>query len=127
MDRLLSLDPVRDNIVNEMFPLGLCQPVVLLMAFEQVQQQAKRHRPDLILRQVKLGDAKIKQPGKQLFVAYPTCAFFGFVSLSMLRFVPRYSASVMAVLYSPRSEGTVRSSTSSVVRTCFGLSACFRL
>lgn len=38
MDRLLSLDPVRDNVVNEMFPLGLCQTVVLLVAFEQVQQ-----------------------------------------------------------------------------------------
>ena len=38
MDRLLSLDPVRDNVVNEMLPLGFCQPVVLLVAFEQVQQ-----------------------------------------------------------------------------------------
>lgn len=38
MDRLLSLDPVRDNVVNKMLPLGLCQPVVLLVAFEQVQQ-----------------------------------------------------------------------------------------
>lgn len=38
MDRLLSLDPVRDNVVNEMLPLGLCQPVVLFVAFEQVQQ-----------------------------------------------------------------------------------------
>ena len=38
MDRLLSLDPVWDNVVNEMLPLGLRQPVVLLVAFEQVQQ-----------------------------------------------------------------------------------------
>lgn len=38
MDCLLSLDPVRDNVVNEMLTLGLCQPVVLLVAFEQVQQ-----------------------------------------------------------------------------------------
>ena len=38
MDRLLSLDPVRDDVVNEMLTLGLCQPVVLLVAFEQVQQ-----------------------------------------------------------------------------------------
>ena len=38
MDRLLSLDSIRDDIVNEMLPLGFCQPVVLLVAFEQVQQ-----------------------------------------------------------------------------------------
>ena len=38
MDRLLSLDPIRDDIVNEMLPFGLCQTVVLLVAFEQVQQ-----------------------------------------------------------------------------------------
>ncbi len=110
-----------------MLPLGLCQTVVLLMAFPQIEEKAERHQPELVLRKVQLCDAKIEKPGKQLLIAYPTYTFFGSVSLSMLRLVPRNIASVIAVLYSARSDGTVKSSTSSVVRTGLGLSLCFRL
>ena len=52
-------DSVWDNIVDEMLPLRCRLTVVLLMAFPQVEEQSKRHRPDLILRQVKLGDTVI--------------------------------------------------------------------
>ena len=65
-------------------------PVILLVALPQIQQQTKRHQPHLILRQMKVGKAVIEKPGKQLRVGdrYPTCAFFGFFSLSTFRLVP---------------------------------------
>jgi len=76
---------------------------------------------------MELGDAVIKEPGKQLFVAYPAAVFFESSSLSILRFVPLYMASVIAALYSARSEGTVRSSTSSSVSRGFFSSLFLRL
>ena len=65
-------------------------PVILLMAFPQIQQQTKRHQPHFILRQMKVGKAVIEKPGEQLCVGdcYPTCTFFGFFSLSTFRLVP---------------------------------------
>ena len=54
-----------------MLPLGFRYPVILLVAFNEIEQQTEGRRPDLILRKMKLGDAVIKQPGKQLFVRYP--------------------------------------------------------
>lgn len=72
-------------------------------------------------------DINSVQTGKQFFVCYPTCAFFGSFSLSILRFVPLYKASIIADLYSARSDGTVRSSTSSSVSKDFLLSLFLRL
>ena len=54
-----------------MLPPGLGYPVVLLVAFNEIEQQTEGRRPDLILRKMQLGDAVIKEPGKQLFVRYP--------------------------------------------------------
>lgn len=79
---------VRDDVLDIILPFGFCLSVILLVAFPQVEEQTKRHRPKLLLRQVKLGDAVIEKPGKQFLVCYPTCAFFGSASLSILRFVP---------------------------------------
>ena len=31
-------DSLRDNVINEQFPLGLCQPVILFVTFPQVEQ-----------------------------------------------------------------------------------------
>lgn len=74
--------------------------VILLVALPQIQQQTKRHQPHFILRQMKVGKAVIEESGEQLRVGdrYPTCAFFGFFSLSTFRLVPLQSASMMAVL-----------------------------
>ena len=65
-------------------------PVILLVTLPQIQQQAKRHQPHLILRQMKMGKAVIEKPGKQLRIGdrYPTCAFFESFSLSTFRLVP---------------------------------------
>ncbi len=46
--------PVRDNVINEIFPLRFCLTVVLLMAFPQVEQKTKRHQPHFVLRKMKL-------------------------------------------------------------------------
>ena len=93
-----SLNPIRDDIVNKVLTLGLCLAVPLLVALPQIQEQTKRHQPHLIHGKMQVSDAVIKKPGKQFLVCYPTCAFFVSVSLSMLRLVPLYRASVMAVL-----------------------------
>lgn len=50
---------LRDNVIYESLPLGDCLPVILLVAFPQVEEQTKRHRPKLLLRKVKLTDAVI--------------------------------------------------------------------
>lgn len=65
-------------------------PVILLMAFPQIQQQTKRNQPHLILAEMKVGKAIIEKPGKQLRIGdrYPTCAFFASFSLSTFRLVP---------------------------------------
>jgi len=44
-----SLNPIRDDIVNKVLTLGLCLAVPLLVALPQIQEQAKRHQPHLIL------------------------------------------------------------------------------
>ena len=83
-------NPLRDNIVNVVFVSGNSPPVILLMAFPQIQQQTKRHQPHLILAEMKVGKAVIKKPGKQFRIGdcYPTCAFFVSFSLSTFRLVP---------------------------------------
>ena len=53
---------------------------------------------------MKVGDAEIKKPGKQLPVGYSASGFFGSVSLSTFRFIPFIIASVIASLYEARSE-----------------------
>ena len=65
-------------------------PVILFVAFPQIQQQTERHQPHFILAEMKVGKAVIKKPGKQLRIGdrYPTYAFFGSFSLSTLRLVP---------------------------------------
>ncbi|MBQ4370067.1 MAG: hypothetical protein II784_03600 [Oscillospiraceae bacterium] len=90
----MFLDTDRDYFVYEQLSLRLCLSYVLLMALPQIEQQSERHRPDLILGKMKLGEAVIKEPGKQLFVRYPTTAFFESPSLSTFLFVPLYIASV---------------------------------
>ena len=84
----MALYPGRDDIVNEILPLGDCLPGVLPVAFPQIQQQAEGREPRFVHGKVKLGEPVIQQSGKQLLVAYlggsfyPTAAFFGSVSLS---------------------------------------------
>lgn len=65
------LYPSGNNLINEMLPFGLRYPVILLVALHEIEQQTEGRRPDLILRKKQLGDAVIKEPGKQLFVRYP--------------------------------------------------------
>ena len=86
----LNSDAVRDNIVNVVFVSRNSLPVILLVAFPQIQQKSKRHQPHLILRQMEVGKTVIKKPGKQLRIGdrYPTCAFFESFSLSTSRLVP---------------------------------------
>ena len=83
-------NPVWDNIVDIVLSRWGGLPVILLMAFPQIQQQTKRHQPHLILRQMKVGKAVIEKSGKQLRIGncYPTCAFFESFSLSTFRLVP---------------------------------------
>lgn len=60
-------NPRGNNVVYKMLPLGLRYPVILLVTFHEIEQQIEWRRPDLILRKMQLGDAVIKEPGKQLF------------------------------------------------------------
>ena len=73
-----------------MFSCRCSLPVILLVAFPQIQQKSKRHQPHLILAEMQVGKAVIKKPGKQLRIGdrYPTCAFFASFSLSTFRLVP---------------------------------------
>ncbi len=86
----MNSDPVWDNVVDVMLSCRGGLPVILLMAFPQIQQQTKRHQPHLILRQMKVGKAVIEKPGKQLRIGdcYPTGTFFASFSLSTFRLVP---------------------------------------
>ena len=54
-----------------MLPPGLGYPVILFVAFNEIEQQTEGRRPDLIPRKMQLGDDVVKEPGKQLFVRYP--------------------------------------------------------
>ncbi len=81
----------------------------LLVRLPPVKQVTKRHEPHLLLRAAELAHPVIDEPGKQLFVAYPACAFFpASSSLRMYRAVPRYMASMIAPLYFAKSAGEVR-------------------
>lgn len=42
--------------------------VILLVTLPQIQQQAKRHQPHLILAEMQMGKTVIEKPGKQLCV-----------------------------------------------------------
>ena len=87
---LAKSDSVRDNIVNIVLMRRGGLPVILLVAFPQVEQQAERHQPHLILAEMQVGKSVIEKPGKQLRIGdcYPTCAFFESFSLSTFRLVP---------------------------------------
>lgn len=96
---ILSLDPIGYDFVDVILAFGFCKTVELFVNLPLVQQMADRHQPDLLLGSVKEGYAIKNQPGKQLLVAYPTCAFFeDSSSLSILRFVPLNIASIMQFL-----------------------------
>ena len=56
---LAKSDSVRDNIVNIVLMRRGGLPVILLVALPQVEQQAERHQPHLILRQMEVGKAVI--------------------------------------------------------------------
>ena len=82
-----------------MLTLRFCQTIKLLIYLPLVEQMTQRHKPDLPLGPVQQSHAVKNQPGKQLLVAYPTCAFFeDSSSLSILRFVPLNIASIMQFL-----------------------------
>ncbi len=99
-----SIQPEWNHLVNEVFDLRLLDPEELLVAGPQIEQQPERRQPHLVLCEVQLNDAVVKEPGKQLFVCYPARLFFPPPSsLSTLRCVPRVMASMMASLYSARS------------------------
>lgn len=85
------------------------------------------HEPHLILRKVQMCKSVIKKSGKQLIVCYPTFVFFESNSLSIFLFVPLCIESIIAFLYSARSNGEVKSSTSSSQSKGFLLFGFFRL
>lgn len=51
MIRILEdcLYTLRNNIINIVFPFGLCHTVILFMTFNKVKQQTERHQPHLAL------------------------------------------------------------------------------
>lgn len=55
----LNLDSVRDNIVNVVLVCWDSLPVILPVALPQVEQQAERHQPHLILTEMKVGKTVI--------------------------------------------------------------------
>ena len=93
------------------------------MALSEIHEQTKRHQPEFILLKMHLADSVIEKPGKKLLVTYPTCVFFELSSLSILRLVPQY----MASLYFVSSIGEVSSSISSAVSSSFLSSGDLRL
>ena len=117
----------RNYIINIRLHIRLCDSFILLMTFPQIQQQPERHEPYFFLRQTQMRETVIKQPGEKLLIAYPAVMFFTVSSLSIFRFVPRRSASVIADLYSARSPGEVSSSTVSSVSSSFGCALSRRL
>ena len=86
----LNSEPIWDNVVDVMLSCRGGLPVILLVAFPQIQQQPKRHQPHFILAEMKVGKAVIEKLGKQLRIGdrYPTCAFLASFSLSTFRLVP---------------------------------------
>lgn len=98
-----SIKPGRNDLIDEVFHMGLFDTEELLMAGPQIEQQPERRQPHLVLREAQLNDAVIKEPGKQLIVCYPATVFFPSSSLSTLRLVPRIMAFMIASLYSARS------------------------
>ena len=117
----------RNNIINRQISFRLCNAVVLSMTFPQVKQEPKGHQPHLILRKIQMCKSVIKKSGKQLIVCYPTFVFFESDSLSIFLFVPFCIESIIALLYSARSNVEVKSSTSSSQSKGFLLSRFFRL
>jgi hypothetical protein len=94
-----SLDTAWYDFINVVLPLWFCQTFELLIYLPLVEQVPQRHEPDLRLRPMKQSHTVKNQPGKQLIIAYPTCAFFeGSSSDSILRFVPLNIASMMLFL-----------------------------
>lgn len=81
------------------------------MTFKQVKEKSERHKPCFVNGQIQLDYTVIKKSGKELLVTYPTAVFFELSSLLMFRFVPLYIDSIIAVLYSAKSNGDVKSST----------------
>ena len=53
-----------DNIVNKDITFGLCHSVIMFVTFNEVEQQAKRHQPHLVLRQIEVCDAVVQKPGE---------------------------------------------------------------
>ena len=117
----------RNNIINRQISFWLCNAVVLSMTLPQIKQKSERHQPHLILRKIQMCKSVIKKSGEQLIVRYPTFVFFKSDSLSMFRFVPFCIETIIVFLYSARSNGEVKSSTSSSVSNGFLLSRFFRL
>lgn len=120
-------NPIRNNIINASNSFWLCNAVVLSMTFPQVEQKSERHQPHLILRKVQMCKSVIKKSGEQLIVRYPTFVFFESDALSIFLFVPLFIESIIAFLYSARSNGEVKSSTSSSQSKSFLLFGFFRL
>ncbi len=77
------------DFIDVKLTLRFCQTVKLLIYLPLVEQMTQRHKPDLRLGPVQQSHAIKNQPGKQLLVAYPTCAFFeGSSSDSILPLFP---------------------------------------
>lgn len=96
---ILSLYANRYDFVDVILAFELCQTVKLLVKLPLVEQMSDRHQPHFGFRPTEQGYAIKNQPGKQLFVAYPTNAFFeGSSSLSISRLVPLNIASIIASL-----------------------------
>ena len=94
-----SSDAAWYDFIDVMFTLRFCPTVKLLIYLPLVEQMTQRHKPNLQLRPVQQCHTVKNQPGKQLFVAYPTDTFFeDSSSLSILRFVPLNIASIMQFL-----------------------------
>jgi len=88
-----------NNLIDSVLTFYSCEPVELFVNLPLVEQVTDWHQPGLLLGPMEERYTIKNQSGKQLFVAYPTCAFFeGSSSLSTFRFVPLYMASMMAFL-----------------------------
>lgn len=117
----------RNNIINRQIPFRFSNAVILSMTFPQIKQKSKGHEPHLILQKIQMCKSVIKKSGEQFIVRYPTFVFFEVCSLSIFLFVPLCIESIIALLYSARSNGEVKSSTSSSVSNGFLLFGFFRL
>ena len=69
------------------------------MATPQIEEQPNGHEPEIFHAHAHRYRSEIVKSGKGFFVRYPTATFFALSSsLSILRFVPRNMASVIASL-----------------------------